>query len=76
MSFCSQMTNPASRICRNRASLPDYVVIATSDGFQALEFLRTASRIELVLGDVQMGDGCMNGLELAAEVTAQRPSLP
>ena len=54
----------------------EYEVLAVINAADALALLRATPRIDLVLADVQMGDGRMDGFELAAEIMTQRPSVP
>ena len=52
-----------------------FYVLQARDGAEALHIARTHSRIDLLLTDVEMGDG-FNGIELASRLLTERPSLP
>ena len=51
-------------------------VLVAGDAARALQVSRSATRIDLVITDVQMGDGATTGVELAAALRAERPGLP
>jgi signal transduction histidine kinase len=51
-----------------------HAVVGTSSGWQALEYLRSVSEVDLVITDYAMPG--MTGLQLAAKVKALRPDLP
>jgi len=52
-----------------------FCVLEARDGTDALQVARSHNKIDLLLTDVEMGDGC-DGIELASRLTAERPGLP
>ena len=52
-----------------------YFVVEASNADDAMAYLKTGSRIDLVVSDVQM-PGSMDGLELARRLDVEYPSLP
>jgi DNA-binding NtrC family response regulator len=51
-----------------------FCVLQASDSDEALRVVRGHERIDLLLTDVEMGDG-LNGFELGSRVLAERPGL-
>ncbi|MGI4797693.1 MAG: response regulator [Janthinobacterium lividum] len=51
-----------------------HVVYEASNGADALSFLRSQQRVDMVLSDINMPG--MDGLELCSRVTAEWPGLP
>jgi CheY-like chemotaxis protein len=52
-----------------------FYVLQASDGDEALRVARSHESIDLLLTDVEMGDG-LNGIELGSRILAERPGLP
>jgi DNA-binding response OmpR family regulator len=52
-----------------------FSVLQASDGDEALRVARSHESIDLLLTDVEMGDG-LNGIELGSRLLAERPGLP
>jgi DNA-binding NtrC family response regulator len=52
-----------------------FCVLEARNGADALRVARSHSRIDLLLTDVEMGEGC-DGIELASKLIAERPGLP
>ena len=52
-----------------------YSVVEASNADEALVYLNTGSRIDLVFSDIRM-PGSMDGLELARRLRVERPALP
>src|SRR5438093_10284606 len=52
-----------------------YSVLPACDAAEALHIFRGNARIDVLVTDVQMGDGCMNGFELAALVMTEHPGI-
>jgi DNA-binding response OmpR family regulator len=52
-----------------------FYVLQASDGDEALRVARTNENIDLLLTDVEMGDG-LNGIELGSRILAEHPGLP
>jgi len=52
-----------------------FYVLQASDGDEALQVARSHESIDLLLTDVEMGDG-LNGIELGSRILAERPGLP
>jgi DNA-binding NtrC family response regulator len=50
-------------------------VLQASDGDEAMRVAQTHENIDLLLTDVEMGDG-LNGIELGSRILAERPGLP
>jgi DNA-binding NtrC family response regulator len=51
-----------------------FCVLQASDGGEALRIARSHESIDLLLTDVEMGDG-LNGFELGSRILAERPGL-
>src|SRR5689334_25210657 len=51
-------------------------VLATGDADEALQLSRTTESIDILLTDVQMGVGRMDGFEMAALIANERPRIP
>jgi DNA-binding response OmpR family regulator len=52
-----------------------FSVLQASDGDEALRVARSHESIDLLLTDVEIGDG-LNGIELGSRLLAERPGLP
>lgn len=52
-----------------------FSVLQTSNGQEALRVAHSHENIDLLLTDVEMGDG-LNGIELGSRILAARPGLP
>ena len=52
-----------------------FKVHAVADGQQALDYVQSDARIDIMLTDIFLG-GSMNGVELATKARALRPELP
>jgi DNA-binding response OmpR family regulator len=52
-----------------------FYVLQASDSDEALRVARSHESIDLLLTDVEMGDG-LNGFELGSRIMAERPGLP
>jgi DNA-binding NtrC family response regulator len=52
-----------------------YQVLAGCDAAEALHISRSTERIDVLVTDVQMGDGRMDGFELASLIATERPGI-
>lgn len=52
-----------------------YVVVEAENAEAALQFLATATSVDLVFSDVRM-PGAINGVELARRLARERPEVP
>ena len=52
-----------------------FYVLQACDSDEALRVARTHQNIDLLLSDVEMGDG-LNGFELGSRILEERPGLP
>ena len=52
-----------------------YSVVETSNADDAIAYVNTGSRVDLVFSDIQM-PGSMDGLELARRLRVEHPTLP
>ena len=52
-----------------------FCVIEARSGTDAVSYLRSGGRVDLIFSDIQM-PGSMDGLELARRLRVERPSLP
>lgn len=53
-----------------------FQVLAGCDAAEALHISRSTGRIDVLLSDVQMGHGRMDGFELASLIASERPGIP
>src|SRR5689334_10488735 len=53
-----------------------FTVLDASDAEQALHASRSNGKIDVVLTDVHLGDGRLDGFELAALIVRERPDVP
>lgn len=67
-----QMRDLASKSLRRHG----YTVLAACDAAEALHISRTKVDFHILVTDVQMGDGRMDGFGLAALIMAERPGVP